>query len=539
MSQMIKNPVLPGFHPDPCIVRVERDYYIATSTFQWFPGVEIYHSRDLVHWEFVGRPLDEKRLIDMTGVPDSGGVWAPCLTYDDGKFYLVYSNMKAYRNYYKDVDNFLITSESIHGPWSDPVFLNSSGFDPSLFHDDNGKKYVLNQIWNHRTKENPFDGIAIQEFDADNQCMKGKPIQIFKGSSIGSTEGPHLYKINGKYYLFCAEGGTFYQHAVTVARSEKIEGPYELSPYHPLLTSSGHPELELQKCGHGSLVRTQSGEWYLAHLCARPNGNNQRCMLGRETAIQKLRMTEDGWFMLDHASGLPQKYVAAPHEVPAPERYVACTEKRAVKYDFPGRLPDKFQNLRIPLDRNYLDFNENRRSVILYGKESMESLHTQSLIGIRREHFNFLADTIIEFYPENYQQSAGMALYYDTTNYFYINITWDEKQGRILALQVCEHGAVRRSGEVCELPCDACRVYLRMIVKNSEALFYWSVDGERFVPVGERLDAAQLSDDNYDEIKHGLRFTGTFIVLCCQDTSGQRCPAEFGYLIYNPDDAVL
>ena len=139
MAEIIKNPVLKGFHPDPCICRAGDDYYIAVSTFHWFPGVEIYHSRDLVHWEFTGRPLNEKRLVDMTGVPDSGGVWAPCLTYDDGIFYLIYSNVKTYRNYYKDVDNFLTCSRSICGPWSDPVYLNSSGFDPSFFMMTTGK----------------------------------------------------------------------------------------------------------------------------------------------------------------------------------------------------------------------------------------------------------------------------------------------------------------------------------------------------------------------------------------------------------------
>ncbi len=533
MTEMIKNPILPGFHPDPCIVRAGEDYYIATSTFQWYPGVEIYHSRDLVHWEFVGRPLNEKRLIDMTGVPDSGGVWAPCLTYDSGMFYLVYSNMKSYRNYHKDVDNFLTVSKSIYGPWSDPVFLNSSGFDPSMFHDDDGKKYILNQLWDHREKEHSFNGIALQEYDAENKCMKGTPIQIFKGSSIGFTEGPHLYKIDGKYYLFCAEGGTFYKHAVTVARSKKIEGPYEVSPYNPLLTAYGHPELKLQKCGHGSLVMTQKGQWYLVHLCGRPNGNNERCMLGRETAIQKLKMTEDGWFVVDSPSGLPQEEVQAPvlGESPA--------GKREVRYVFPGRLPDKFQNLRVPLDRNYLDFNEDRKSVILYGKESMESLHTQSLIGIRREHFNFLAETKVDFRPGNYQQSAGMALYYDTTNYFYLSVTWEEEKGRILSLQVCDHGEIENAGKVYELPCPPKSLWLRLLVKNSRARFYWSGDGESFLPVGQELDASQLSDDYYEEAKHGLRFTGTFLVLCCQDTSGQRQPAEFEYLIYDPDNEAL
>lgn len=533
MKKQIKNPVLRGFHPDPSILRVNDDYYIATSTFQWFPGVEIYHSRDMVSWELISRPINEKRLLDMTGILDSGGVWAPCLSYSDGVYYLVYSNVKTYRNYFKDVDNFVISSKSIMGPWSDPVYLNSSGFDPSLFHDDDGKKYILNLVWNHRDKVHSFDGIVLQEYDARNQCLLGDPITIFKGSSIGTTEGPHLYKFNGMYYLMCAEGGTFYNHAVTVARSTNIIGPYELSPYHPLVTSKGHPELTLQKCGHGSLLETQTGEWYLAHLCGRPNGNQNRCMLGRETAIQRLKMTDDGWFLLDNESRLPEV------NVPAPDLPEYSVEPQKVKQVFPGYLPIEFQTLRIPLGSKWLGFNKEKQSLILYGKESMESLHIQSLVGRRREHFNFVAETKILFYPKNYQQVAGMALYYDTTNYFYLNISWDEEKGRVLSVLVCDHGVMKCNGAKCKLKNQKEEIYMRMAVHNNELQFYWSDDGETYEQIGDLLDATQLSDDYYDETKHGLRFTGTFIVLCCQDTSGQRRPAEFEYFIYNPSSEEI
>ena len=529
MEKWIYNPVLKGFHPDPSICRVGDDYYIATSTFQWFPGVEIWHSRDLIHWEFVDRPLSEPRLLDMNGIPDSGGVWAPCLTYAGGRFYLIYSNMYTYRNFHKDVDNFLTTADDIHGPWTDPVYLNSSGFDPSMFHDTDGKKYILNQIWDHRDKSNSFYGISLQEYNEDKKCMEGKPVNIFKGSCLGTTEAPHLYKIGRWYYLFSAEGGTFYDHAVTVARAEKITGPYQVSPYNPLLTAKGHPELALQKGGHGCLVETQAGEWYMAYLCARPDKKEHRCMFGRETAIQKLKMTEDGWFQTEDGLGIPSERVPAPE---LPDFYV---KDLPVKRTFPGRLPDEFQTLRIPLTRESMQFDEEKETLILYGKESMESLHKQSLVGRRREHWAFEAETRIRFEPDTFQQMAGMALYYDTTNYFYACISRDESKGKCVYLLECRHGEKRVSGDIAALA-EGKPVTLKMQVNEGNAEFFWSQDGERFSRLGETLDATQLSDDFYEEDIHGLRFTGTFIVLCCQDLQSREKSAEYEYFVYQPQE---
>lgn len=529
MDKWIYNPVLTGFHPDPSICRVGDDYYLATSTFHWFPGVEIYHSRDLVHWEFAGRPLNERRLLDMDGVPDSGGVWAPCLSYDRGTFYLVYSNVYTYRNFNEDINNFLTTAPSIQGPWTDPVYLNSSGIDPSLFHDDDGKKYVVNQIWNQRDKKNAFYGIYLQEYNEEKKCLEGKPVNIFRGSSLGTTEGPHLYKIGNWYYLFCAEGGTFYEHAVTVARSETITGPYQVSPYNPLLTSNGHPELTLQKSGHGCLVKTQGGEWYLAHLCGRPYRETRRCMLGRETAIQKLKMTEDGWFLTEDGTGLPRD------RVPAPDLPDFPVEKIPVKRTFPGKLPEEFQTLRIPLPEDSMQFDREKETLILSGKESMESLHKQSLVGRRREHMVFTAETKLCFEPDTFQQMAGMVLYYDTTNYFYACISRDESVGKCIFLLECRHGDNRVVGKLESLS-EGQPVVLRMQVNEGCADFFWSEDGKNFRKLGETMDATQLSDDFYEQDPYGLRFTGTFIALCCQDLQSREKSAEYEYFIYKPQE---
>src|SRR6516164_8767195 len=225
---MIRNPILPGFNPDPSICRVGDDYYIATSTFEWFPGVQIHHSRDLVNWRLVRRPLERASQLDLRGEPDSCGVWAPCLSYADGKFWLVYTDVKRFDGDFKDTHNYIVTAPAIEAPWSDPIYVNSSGFDPSLFHDDDGRKWFVNMVWNHRPGNNRFAGIVAQEYSPGEKKLVGDRGNIFKGTPLGLTEAPHLYHRAGYYYLLTAEGGTAWNHAVTMARSRNLLGPYEL-----------------------------------------------------------------------------------------------------------------------------------------------------------------------------------------------------------------------------------------------------------------------------------------------------------------------
>jgi xylan 1,4-beta-xylosidase len=225
----IQNPILRGFNPDPSILRVENDFYIAVSTFEWFPGVLIHHSKDLANWELVAAPLNRVSQLNMAGNPSSGGIWAPCLSYDNGVFYLIYTDVKSWADGpFKDTHNYLVTTTDIRGDWSEPIYLNSSGFDPSLFHDNDGRKWLVNMKWDHNPNVHPFVGIVLQEYDHEQKKLTGPIKNIFKGTEIQLVEGPHLYKRNGYYYLLTAEGGTGYKHSATLARSQSIDGPYEL-----------------------------------------------------------------------------------------------------------------------------------------------------------------------------------------------------------------------------------------------------------------------------------------------------------------------
>lgn len=204
MSNKIKNPILKGFHPDPSIIRVEDDYYIATSTFEWWPGVRIHHSKDLVHWELLTYPLTRTSQLDLRGVGASQGVWAPCLTHYEGIFYLVYTVVNSFYCNMYDTNNYLVTAADIMGPWSEPIALNNFGFDPSLFHDDDGRKYIVSMVTDHRIPKKYAGRLILQEYSHSEQKMIGDFKEIYTGDKI-FLEGPHIFKRGDYYYLFTAD----------------------------------------------------------------------------------------------------------------------------------------------------------------------------------------------------------------------------------------------------------------------------------------------------------------------------------------------
>ncbi len=525
----IVNPILPGFNPDPSIVRVNDDYYIATSTFEWFPGVQIHHSKDLVNWKLIGHPLSRKSQLNMRGNSDSGGVWAPCLSYDNGTFYLIYSDVKSHYGAFKDTHNYLVTATDILGPWSEPIYLNSSGFDPSLFHDDDGKKWLVNMVWDHRKGKNRFAGILLQEYSLEEQKLVGPVKNIFKGTELGLTEAPHIYKRNGYYYLMTAEGGTRLKHAVTMARSTSIWGPYEVDPQNPILTSFEKPELALQKAGHGSLVETQTGEWYLAHLVGRPLQPSGNCNLGRETAIQKCEWTEDGWLRI--VGGDAQVTVQGP-ELPEYK-----FEDISGKDDFDSDIIDiHFQSLRVPMEEEWVSVKARRGFLRLFGRESLNSVHQQSLIARRQQSFRVKVETVVEFSPETFQQMAGLVYYYNTKNHYYLHISYDDELGKYLTIYSSTRGSYDEPGDAAVSIEEWEKCYLKAEIHFSELQFFYSKNGEEWTKIGPVLDASTISDENADIRVDGVSldqgFTGAFIGMCVQNLSGQKKHADFDYFIY-------
>lgn len=565
----IRNPILPGFNPDPSIVRLGGDYYIATSTFEWFPGVQIHHSRDLAEWQLLTRPLRRASQLNLLGNPDSCGVWAPCLTHADGLFWLIYTDVKRFGRTtvsgaggvsLRDFHNYLVTSPRIDGDWSDPLPLNSSGFDPSLFHDDDGRKYLLNMLWDHRPGHDRFAGIVLQEFSVKERQLIGERVNIFKGTPLGFTEAPHLYKRNGWYYLLTAEGGTGWGHAVTLARSRHLAGPYELHPDSCILSSRHRPDLALQRAGHADLVETEAGETYMVYLCGRPIPNRGRCTLGRETAIQKMVWGSDDWLRTLDGQGIPTLETPAPVShpeafgnedrsaraglaaassgnkltPPLTEKEVSGSCERVCSCDFDHpELPLDFQWLRTPSPEEIFSLTARPGFLRLFGRETIGSLFRQALVARRQQSHCFSAATLVEFEPRHFQQMAGLVCYYNSTKFHYLCISHDESMGKHLRVMSCLPDSTQADASTPAIALAAGKpVHLRVEVDYERLHFAYRVAGVdhdwRWLP--QQFDASILSDE---ATAPGLpNFTGAFVGMACQDLAGTSVPADFDFFEY-------
>jgi len=528
----IRNPILRGFNPDPIICRVGEDYYIATSTFEWFPGVQIHHSRDLEQWRLLTRPLRRASQLDMRGDPDSCGVWAPCLSHDGERFHLIYTDVKRYGRTtvggasgasLRDFHNYLVTAEAIDGEWSDPVHLNSSGFDPSLFHDEDGRKWLLNMLWDHRPGRNRFGGIVLQEYSPAKQKLVGARRLIFEGTPLGLTEAPHLYRLDGYYYLITAEGGTGWNHAVTMARSRAIDGPYELHPDTYVLSSRHRPDAPLQRAGHADLVETPDGETWMAYLCGRPLPNCGRCVLGRETALQRMRWAEDGWLYTLDGEGIPTVEAAAGPEIVARD-------------DFDGpELPIDFQWLRTPAPETILSLDARPGFLRLYGRETIGSLFTQALVARRLQHFCCSVSTAMDFDPEHYQQAAGLVFYYNGAKFHYLHVSHDAGHGRHIRVMSALPDSPQADAFTPPLPIPDGRIELRAEIDYERLRLAFRMAGaERWNWLAQVFDASILSDEATQP--GAPNFTGAFVGMACQDMAGTGRPADFDWFAYRERD---
>lgn len=543
----LRNPILTGFNADPCACRKGDDYYIAVSSFEWFPGIPVYHSKDMKHWELYTHVLADEKLVDLSRLPSAKGVWAPCLTYceADDLFYMVYGVMNSMNARYFDIDNYLITAKDLRGPWSEPVYLHSSGFDASMFHDDDGRKWLVSLEWETRINYEKPGAICLVEYDPAQRHIVGYPKRIYRGGTDrGCLEGPHLFKHGDYYYLLCAEGGTGYYHCATMARSKDILGPYEPDPLNPILTSSPenrdersdidhlkpryfNPNLVLQKAGHASYIETSLGEAYITFHCSRPFLPELRCTLGRETGLAKMTWTKDGWLHMADGDNLAE----ATFEGSALPDWEGAKLPTFDDFDAP-QLGIHYYALRHN-PNEFIDLTSRPGWLRMRGQESGSSLNHVSLIARKLTSVNAQITTKLEFTPEVYQHSAGLILYYDNMNYAYLRKYYSEALGgsAISVIYVDNGKRIDLDGK---LAVNDGPLWFRLRVFGRTCQFSWSSDGKAYQDIGPSIDTSRFSDE-YSEYGE---FTGTFVGITCADRVTHERTADFDFLEYfdlNPD----
>lgn len=559
MTVTVSNPVLGGSHPDPSIVRAGDGYYLATSTFEWFPGVRVHRSRDLASWEPLGGVLDEPRLLDLTGCPDSGGVWAPNLTYVDGTFHLLYSTVSAYTGGFTDSPNRLVTAPEVDGPWSDPVPLGSRGFDASLFHDGDAS-WLVNLVHDWRPGRGGSAGLEVTAFDRSTRTLVGSPQRLDLPPGAGWIEGPNLYRRGDWYYLVTADGGTSWEHQVTVSRSRDLTGPYERDPRGPLVTSRHRPDWPLQKAGHGSLVRTPDDRWYLAFLVARPHGEHGPCVLGRETALTEVTWV-DGWptvadplpplgLTVPGAAGAAvQAGAAAPAGAagavaPAGASTGASAVAVAVAVaggsvdvdDFDGpRLGPAWSTLRRPPTDDWLTLTERPSHLRVRGGRSPQSTVGASLVARRVTAPRVGFEATLDHRPTAFQHAAGITAYYNARSWYFLHVTADDDGRRVLRLAGCDRSVLTLHPDVVGLDGDG---PVRLGLDLDGARLTFRHHGPRgWEHVGPRLDATTLSDEHATDVDdagqlRGMGFTGAFVGLWVWDLAGLGHPADIDSATY-------
>lgn len=496
---MIKNPVIRGFNPDPSIIRIGKDYYIATSTFEWWPGINIYHSTDLANWELHSRPLNKKSLLDLTGVPDGGGIWAPCLSYDGEKVYLVYTVVKE-RGPMMQTDNYIIETDDINGEWSERVYLNSIGFDPSLFHDDDGRKYLVS-LENHFEEGKRFNGLYIEEYIAAEKRLKGGRRLLYKEPNGELVEGAHIYKKDGYYYILKAQGGTGVRHSSQMARSKELFGEWE-EDEKILLHARDDVTLPLQKAGHSDIVDTPEGDLYMVHLASRRLGG----VMGRETCLQRVEW-KDGWLRLRQGGSYPYVNVLTKGDK---------VEKEKVHYDFTRKesLSD-FQSLRDDLkDKMEL----SAKGLTLKGGSGLNSRFDQSLLARRIDEKTACVSCKVTFFPKSDRQMAGLVFFYDTAHWHYMYVT--KKNGKnVVKVLSCDNRQLLYYPAETEV---SDTVILSAKLNDNTIEFF--ADGKL---VKDNIDASILTDEHVY-----LGFTGAMVGINCIDCEKREESAVFEWFEY-------
>lgn len=495
-----QNPVLPGFYPDPSVCRVGRDFYLATSSFEYFPGVPIFHSRDLVHWRQVGHVLTRPSQLPLERVEASGGIYAPTLRYHEGVFYMTTTNVSA-------GGNFIVTARAPEGPWSEPLWVAQLGIDPSLFFDEDGSVYF--------TSSNL--GVVQSRIDIKTGRLLSESVKIWTGTGAQHTESPHLYRKDGWYYLMIAEGGTEYCHMVSMARSKSPWGPFEPCQRNPILT---HRSLwsPIQAVGHADLIETESGDWFAVFLGIRPNGYPPCYHLGRETFLSPVKWAEDGFPVIGENGR-----VALEMETALKLEAAAAPEPR-----------DDFNSAQLALSWNYLrnpdpslySLTERPGFLRLRGSaEGLDDVASPAWLGQRQRHFELRVAACLEFQPETEVEEAGLVVRMNEKHHYEIFVTLRDGRPSVVLR--------RRIGSLqAELACQALppsanvRLVLAIEANRDQYKFFYGSSETDLKFLGE-------GETRYLSTEVAGGFTGVYFAMYASG-NGAPCtnPADFDWFDY-------
>jgi xylan 1,4-beta-xylosidase len=477
-------PIIAGFHPDPSICRVGDAFYLVNSSFEYFPGVPIFRSHDLLHWQQIGHCLTRTSQLDLRSSPASGGIYAPTLRYHDGMFYLITTHVDQGKH-------FIVTATDPAGEWSDPIWIEQGGFDPSLCFLDDGT--VLLTWTEIRDGGNPTL-IRQSQIDVSTGALLDEPQTIWHGMGGTYPEGPHLYSIDGRYYLLIAEGGTSYGHMCNVARSDSPWGPFEPCPHNPILThrSLSHP---IQATGHGDLVQAQDESWWMVFLGIRPAGGYPPYhVMGRETFLTPVSW-QDGWPVVGHGGQvLPQMAVPsfAEAEPTAP----------VTRDDFQQtQLALAWNLIRTPHKQEYdLTARPGWLRLACVGMTLDDA--EPSFVGRRQEHHSFQVQTLMDFSTQSDGDEAGLTAFMNDKHHAEIALVQEQGERQLIVRnRIGSLSAVMASH-----PAPSGPIELHITATPTHYTFSWSLPG------GQHEVLAQ-SEARYLAPEVAGGFTGVYLGL--------------------------
>jgi xylan 1,4-beta-xylosidase len=506
-----RNPIIPGFYPDPSIVRVGGYFYLVNSSFVFYPGLPIWRSSDLVSWIQIGNAIDRPGMFDFSGLGVARAIFAPTIRFHDGQFYIVNTCIEC-------GFNFIISAKDPAGPWSNPVFLPSvDGIDLDLFFDDDGRVWIANNGPPIGTPK--YDGhraLWIQEFDLKAMKMIGPRSMIVDGGVKPSdnpiwTEGPHIIKRDGWYYLIAAEGGTAGNHSQTVFRSRQVTGPFVPGPVNPILTQRDldpKRRFPVSATGHADFVQTEKGDWWAAFLGTRPYRDNLSAM-GRETFLLPIRWPKGGWPLI-----LPPKtpvplVVSRPK---LPNTFRIDRHRYRDEFDHPPLSRD-WVMLRTP-NENWYSLATNPGSLTLSPRPvSLGAKGNPSFLGKRQEHANINVTTQLRYTLTSVGDRAGLAMFADEQSYYFLGLQQTSTGPAIVAVRRNGTGDPEDGRIIASIPYNATRgtaVRLSMRVQGGTMSFGYAVGNQTDRTLLANADTQHLASERSNQ------FTGAIVGLYAQ-----------------------